>query len=527
MITLAIILAAAAVGFGLASWLRLPPIPLLILVGILLRLTDVLGPQSTLQNSLLLGLTFLVFFVGTELDISRVRGQRRTAVAVGTAHVTMLAGGGFMASAFLGFDLLSAVYVAVAVTASSTLSVVTLMRQRQQAFEPFARLVIGVLLLQDVLVILLLPVLTRATDGFAAIGTGILGTLALIALTGVCIRWVSPWVLLRLSLDEESTLLAVLGILFTFVGLAQGMGLPMVTGAFLAGVALSSFPVSGVVRGQVSSLSDFFLAIFFVTLGASVSLPNLRQLMLEGILLSGVLLLTPPLVMLLARRAGLTARSSIEAAHLLAQCGEFSLVVALLGVERGHVGENVLAVIVLMVVVTITMMPLLTSDRVTWQLMRRLPGASRGEPQVRPRGHVLLLGCGRHMRQLLDQLLRHQPQLVVVDEDAGVIGSLRSRGIAALRGDGADYRVLRRAGARDARVIISTMRRLRDHERLLRFVSGPRVLVRVFEPAEARRCESLGATVVVESEAAAQEFMEWFERDSGQPPVVQSSAKDG
>lgn len=512
MTIVAIILAAAAVGFGLATWWRIPAAPLLILLGVALRVSGVLGGQPTLQNALLLGLTFLVFFVGTELEVTRVGDQRRTAVVVGLAHVAMLGGFGLFAAMLLRFDLLSALYLALAVTASSTLSVVTLLRQRQQAFEPFARLVVGVLLLQDVLVILLLPVLTRATDSGAAIAMGVVGTLAMIGLTGVCVRWISPLLLLRLELDEESALLAVLAILFGFVGLAHGMGLPLVTGAFLAGVALSGFPVSGMVRGQVTSLADFFLAVFFVTLGASVSLLSLRQLLLEGVLLTGVLLLTPPLVMLMVRRAGLTARSAIETAHLLAQCGEFSLVVVLLGVERGHVGQNVLAVIVLVAVVTMTTMPLLATDAVTWQLMRRLPRRPRAEPPVRPTDHVLLLGCGRHMRQLLDQLLSQGQRVVVVDEDAGVIGGLREAGVTVIRGDGADYRVLRRAGARDARVIISTMRRQHDHERLLRFVSGPRVLVRVFNPSEARRCEAMGATVVVESEAAASEFMQWFDR---------------
>lgn len=85
--------------------------------------------------------------------------------------------------------------------------------------------------------------------------------------------------------------------------------------------------------------------------------------------------------------------------------------------------------------------------------------------------------------------------------------------MVAIRGDGADYRVLRAVGARHARVVISTMRRQRDHERLLRFVSGSRVLVRALDPGETQRCEALGATVVVESEAAAREFIQWFDRE--------------
>lgn len=506
-----VILITAAVGFALASWWRVPAMPLLILVGVVLSLTGWSADASTVRNAMLLGLTFLVFVVGTELDTGRVVGHWRAAASVAFAQSLVLGALGFVAARALRFDTLAALYLALALTASSTLMVVTILRNRQQFFEPFGRVVIGTLLIQDAMVVLLLPVLLHLPQGATAVLTGLVATVAMVGLTAVTRQWISPFLVLRMKLDDESMLLVVLGMLFAFVGLAHVMHLPIVTGAFLAGVALSGFPVSGVVRGQVTSLADFFLAVFFVALGALVTWPNWRQLMLEGMLIGGVLLLTPPIVMLILRRAGMTLRSSIESAHLLAQCGEFSLIIVLLGIEQGHVGHNLLAVVVVVSVVTMALTPWLADDRVTWRLMRWIPESPRERPTTPPRDHLLILGCGRHTRDMAARLHADGQSVLVVDDDPGVVLTLKKQGINAVRGDGADYRLLRVVGARQAKCIISTMRRMSDHQRLLRFVSGPKVLVRVFDWADGQRCQKMGATAVVESELAVDEFLRWYE----------------
>lgn len=226
-----------------------------------------------------------------------------------------------------------------------------------------------------------------------------------------------------------------------------------------------------------------------------------------------------PIVMLIVRRMGLTQRASIESAHLLAQCGEFSLIIVLLGIQQGHVGNNLLAVVVMVAVVTMTLTPWLANDRVTWRLMRWIPGGRDGHTVSRPENHVLILGCGRNTRELAVRLHTQGRSVLVVDDDPAIIQTMQEKGIDALRGDGADYLLLRNAGARQAKVIISTMRRMRDHERLLRFVSGPQVLVRVFDPADGQRLQEMGATVNVESELAADAFVQWFETHGRTTPA--------
>lgn len=514
MTTVMVILIAAGVGYALSHWWRLPAIPLLILVGVVLSATGLAGDSDTIRSGLLLGLTFLMFVVGSELDPGRTRGRWGLAFAVAAAHFLVLATLGLFAAWLLFSDWLAAGYFALAVTASSTLLVVSLLRQRQQLFEPMGRIIVGAMLIQDLLLLALLTVLVRVPDGPAAIASGLGGACALVLLTLICRRWVSPAIFLKFGLDDESTLLVILAVLFGFLGLTHLLGLPLITGAFLAGVGLSKFPVNGVVRGHLLSLADFFVTVFFVTLGALIVLPGWRQLVLEALVIAGVLLLIPPLIMAVLRRAGMTFRASIEGGHLIAQCGEFGLIVILVGVQQGHVGEELLATFIVVAVVSMSLTPWLSHDSVTWRLMRWISRDEVGRPERPPRGHVLMLGCGRSLR---DRLIDHIPpdqQLLVVDDDAGVVADLRKRGVTAVRGDGADFRLLRSVGARDARVVICTMRRMEDRRRLLRFVSGPHVVVRVFDSHEAKALDETGATIIIEADAATDALLRWLEQSN-------------
>lgn len=517
MIELTVILAAAVIALSVARASRIPHIPLLVLAGIGLTgvnhlLDGRLLTGEFVQDVLIFGLTFLVFLAGTELDPRRIGRQLPTAIKVGLAQFFLLGGVGLAVTRLAGFDWIAAIYLALAITASSTLVVVNLLRQRQQFFEPFGRLVLGVLLLQDVLVIVLLAGLTHLDEGALGVSHALLGIAGLFALAWIGLRWAWPRLLLSLRGDEEAQLLTVLGILFLFIGGAYWLDLPLVAGAFLAGFSLSRFPLSGLIRGQMSSLVDFFLALFFVALGATLIWPGPREVLLVGVLVLVVVLLTPPLVTWIAERAGLSTRVSIESGLLLAQCSEFSLVIALLGFERGYLQQPIVTVVAMVTVITMILTPMIATDQLTWTLMRWHPSAWRRTPRRRYSDHVLLLGCGDNGMRLLEGLIDRGERIVVVDDDPAVVEYVRQRyGVAAIRGDGADYRVLRNAGARSAKVIVSTMRRLADHRRLLRFARGVPALVRVFTPEAGAQVRPLGGTPIIYADAAAEAFLTWFD----------------
>jgi Trk K+ transport system NAD-binding subunit len=166
-----------------------------------------------------------------------------------------------------------------------------------------------------------------------------------------------------------------------------------------------------------------------------------------------------------------------------------------------------------------TLTPVLATDRVTWTLMRRAARLRR-RPVGRYREHIVVLGCGRHMTRIIKQLVEAGRTVVVVDDDAVAVEQAKQAGAVALRGDGADLRMLRLSQARYANLVLSTMRRLEDNLRVLEHVRGPRVLVRVFSDIDGRRINAMGGLAIVEANAGAAQFHTWFHNNFVPDPHV-------
>ncbi len=510
MTAITLLLLAAATGLALSRATGLPSIPMLLVAGALLsRLAPL--PEGLLQDALLLGLTVMVFVAGIELSPQRVGAQTTAALKVGIAQFLLMGAVGFGAALAFGYSLVTSAYLALAMTASSTLVVVGLLQERRQLFEPFGRMVTGVLLLQDLLIILSIPVITRLSEGPAAVTAGVLATLGVVALAEAVVRWLGPFVLTRFGEDEEVLLLLVLAVLFAFLGLANLLRLPLVSGAFLAGVSLSGFPVRGLVRGQLASLSDFFSALFFTALGGFLPIPAWAELVQGAGFILVVILITPPLVAFVAERAGLSARPALAAGLLLSQTSELSLVIGLQGMVFGQISEAVFGIIALVTLVTMMLTPFLATDRVTWTLVHRHPFRARRALPEPPHGHVLLVGGGRNGVALLEVLVVSPNRVVVLDDDPALVHWLEESRIPAIRGDASDSGTLRAAGADRARIIVSTIRRTKDNGPLLEMVRSAPVLVRAFNIEDARWIEARGGWPILYSEAAAEDFLEWYQ----------------
>jgi CPA2 family monovalent cation:H+ antiporter-2 len=518
MTALAILLLVAALGLGIANWLRLPPLPVLLCAGVGVSALG-LAPKESLLSTLELGLAFLVFAAGVELNPRRFVSQRRAAIWIAAIHFCVLGLGGFLLARMLGFDLLAAVYLGLTVSASSTLVTLRELRRRRQTFEPFARLVVGVQLIQDLAMIVAVVLLASSHDN----ARGVIYVLSRAALLGAlalaCQRWLLPWLLIRRRPDEETLLLTVLAALFLFLGMASALGLPSIVGAFLGGFALSAFPLSGIVRGQLTTLSDFFGAIFFTALGESLVFPG-GGLLLKALALAAlVLLIRPPLIAFIAERCGLSARNAIETGLLLAQTSEFSLLLGIAGLHMGHISPEVFSVIAVIAVLTMTLTPFLANERVTLRLLHRHPVRRRLSSEGVKRDHVLVLGFGAAGMWVIKPLRAAGHEVLVVDDDPVVIGELRNAGVHCMPGDGAEEKTLLRAGAREAKLIIVSMRRVEDAATVLRFAPGVPVVTRVFESSDAARIVQLGGVPVLNSSAAVEAFMEWFEKSGKTVPA--------
>ncbi len=516
MTAFALLLAAAAIGYAAAHLLRVPAIPLLLILGMAASALVAL-PEGFLEDVLMLGVMVVVFVAGIELNPDRVGRYLGTALRVGVLQFFVLGAAGLWAAHLLGFSLQTAAYLGLALSASSTLVVIRLLQQRRELYTPMGRMVTGILLLQDLLVILLIPVVTLLDEGALAVGIGVGSTLALMLLAAGLLRWVTPRVLPRVADDEERLLLLVLAVLFVFLGIAHLLNVPLIGGAFLAGVALSPFPVNALVRGQLNSLGGFFSALFFTTLGAILTIPTPGEVVQAAILLGLVIVLTPPLVALVAERNGFSARGGVGAGLILSQTSEFSLVVGIQGMLLGQISDSAFSVIVLVTVASMMLTPILATTPVTGLLIRLHPWSGTRREEEPPEGHILVVGCGASGLALLETLVGTPHEIWVIDDDPAVVEQIDEAGFRVIRGDATDRSVLREAGAPHARMVVSTVRFPKDSGPLLELANGVPVLVRAFDESDAAWIEERGGVAVSYSEAASDELLRWFREEFDAP----------
>lgn len=514
----ALLLVTAAVAYGLAKYFRLPAIPVLIGGGMALRLSGVVPPELEVgedgaADMLELGLVFLVFASGVELNPGRFRRFRKAVLWVAGVQFGLAMGVGFLFAKWMGLGALEAVYVGGGLAASSTLVVLRHLMNRKAMFEPYGRVVTGVLLVQDVALVLLIVLLSRVDGGGWDVGKALFEVLLMGGIAWVAQRFVIPKLVFRFKPDEENLLLWLVAVLLAFVGGASWLDLPLISGAFAGGFVFSAFPLNGLVRGQLSSLVDFFQAMFFVGLGALLGVPEWEFWAKAGVYSLVVIVVTPPLVALVAEWRGLNARSGIESGLLLAQTSEYSVLLAISGLVLGHVSVDTFSVLALTTVITMALTPVLGREQVANFLLPFHPLRKRMGEEGSHVGHVLILGFGSAGMWTLKPLLAQGENVLVVDDDAVVCSVLAKKGIPFLRGDGAEREVLEKAGAKDAKLIIASMRRVGDAVNVLRHVEGVPVVARVFEKEDEEVIRKAGGIPVMNSMAAADTFMDWVENN--------------
>ena len=512
----AILLITAAVAYGLARYFKLPSVPVLIGSGMALSLAGLVPEEVSLgggegaMDILELGLVFLVFASGVELNPGRFKKFTKAVVWVSGAQFAIAMVAGFLCARWMGLDALEAIYMGGGLAASSTLVVLRHLQNRKAMFEPYGRVVTGVLLFQDVALVLLIVLLSRVDGGGWNVGKGLFEAIVMGGVAWIAQRFIIPKLVFRFKPDEENLLLWLVAVLLSFVGVASWLELPLISGAFAGGFVFSAFPLNGLVRGQLSSLIDFFHAMFFVALGALLGVPGLDLWVQAALYSSVVVVVTPPLVALLAEWRGLNARAGIEAGLLLAQTSEYSILLGLSGFLLGHVSADTFSILALTTVMTMVLTPALGREVVATFLLPYHPFRRHEKAKDSSKGHVLILGFGSAGMWTVKPLVEQGESVLVVDDDAAVCRALEKKKIPYLRGDGAEEDMLEKAGARDAKLVIASMRRVGDALTVLKYVKGVPVVARVFEEEDREKVEAAGGIAVMNSDAAADTFMAWL-----------------
>lgn len=356
-----LLLLAAGVG-AVGVRLRQPLIVSFIAVGILAG-PSVLGWVSANdQVDLLakLGITLLLFVVGLKLDLHIIRTMGPVALATGLGQVAFTSIIGYLLGLLLGLTPIAALYVAVALTFSSTIIIVKLLSDKREVDTLHGRIALGFLIVQDLVVVLVmigLNTLGEANDAPLPLTvlTMLAKGLAFLLLVGMTMRYLLPRLLRLLSRSQELLVIFAIAWAVALAALGASLGFSKEVGAFIAGVTLASTPYRDVLGARLVSLRDFLLLFFFLDLGARLDLAMLGGLFVESMVFSLFVLLGNPLIVMVIMGAlGYRRRTGFLAGLTVAQISEFSLILGALGLSLGHIDANTMGLITLVGLITIS-----------------------------------------------------------------------------------------------------------------------------------------------------------------------------
>ncbi|HQI81696.1 MAG TPA: cation:proton antiporter [Deltaproteobacteria bacterium] len=476
-ITAILVLAAVAGVAGLR--LRQPLIIAFLAAGILAGPSGLGIIQSYDQIELFahIGIAVLLFIVGLKLDLALIRTTGAVALATGLGQVVFTSIIGFFIALALGMDAVSAAYVAVALTFSSTIIIVKLLSDKKEIDSLHGRIALGFLIVQDIMAILALIGLATFDTGrsaqaapHVAMALVIVKVTVLILGIGILMRYVLPGLLKRLAASSELLILFAITWALLVSALCDRLGLSKEVGAFLAGISLASTEYRDAIGARLVTLRDFLLVFFFIDLGARMEWSAVGDQLGQASIFSLFVLVGNPLIVLAIMGAmGYRRRTGFLAGLTVAQISEFSLIVAAAGLALGHISPQTMGLITLVGVVTIlaSTYMILYSGRLYEVFSPWLGVFERSNPYreaqcndcfVMPRVDVVLVGLGGYGRELAENLLERGRQIIGVDFDPQALDYCRSRGIPVLYGDMGDPETHDGLPLAHARWVVSTVR---------------------------------------------------------------------
>ena len=457
-----------------------------------------------------LGLIFMLFMIGLEIDLKKiVRAGKVILFAAGG----QLIGGVVLGILFfiaiglsMGSGHFDALYLCVACALSSTVIIVKVLYEKRELDTLPGRITLGVLVLQDIFAILFLavqPSLDNLQVSVILLSIARVGVLVGVAL--VLSRYVLPWLFHQIARRPELILLGALAWCFLIGEIAERLHLSREMGSLVAGVSLSTFPYALDVTAKVTTLRDFFITLFFVSLGMTIPIPGasvigLALTIAAFTVVSRVVTTFLPLYLM---NQGL--RASLLPAINLAQISEFSLVVIQTGVLANHISKETssaasFAFVVLAVLSTFVMG---RSDQVTRGLIGLLKGIGlrdldhKHEGEGHEGGHgearrIVILGFFRAASALLSEIERRSPavleQITVIDFNPLVFRTLTDRGMHVVYGDISNVDTLVHAGVGKSELIIlsipDSLLKGADNEKLVRHVRSLNPTAKIVATAE-------------------------------------------
>ena len=468
---IALILMAAFLGGVVAQRLGLPLILGYILAGVLVGPNTggpTVGEIEEIELLAEIGVALLLFTVGLHFPLGELAPVRRIALLGTPVQMALTIAFGYGVGRFVGLSTLEAIWFGALLSISSTAVVLKTLAEQGVLNTLASRVVIGMLIVQDIAVIplmILLPELGNVGEGFSQLGIAALQAVVFLAAMALFGTRVLPWLMSKI-VDLGSRELFLISVVATGLGIGYGtylFGLSFAFGAFVAGMVLSQSDYSYQALADVTPLRDIFAMLFFVSVGmlidpaflweraGTIVLIVLLVFVVKGFIFGG-----------LARSFGYGNIVPFAAGLALFQVGEFSFVIARVGIDAGAISQETYSLALTTAVLTMALTPFATRlapvlygrwrEKFPRELMRTF-----NLPDAGLRDHVVILGhdqVGTFVAQLLHRLGQ---AFVVVDINPERMDAARGSGFPTVYGDAAAEPVLEAARAGTARLIIVTV----------------------------------------------------------------------
>ncbi len=522
-------LVAAVIGVILCRSLRLPPMLGYLAVGVLIGPHALALAQDSegLRYLAEFGVVFLMFVIGLEFNLPKLRSMRRLVFGLGLMQVLLT-----IAGALLGNLLLRAVtgwfglqwqlgwqgalVLGAAMAMSSTAIVVKLMAERLELESEHGRRVMAVLLFQDLAVVpllVLIPAL-KVSGEEMALELGWAGLKAA-AVLGLLLwggqRLMRRW--LTLVARRKSEELFILNLLLITLGLAwltEHAGLSLALGAFVAGMLIAETEFKHQVETDIRPFHDVLLGLFFITIGMKLDWqPVVDQWLLVGLLALLPTVLKFALVALLARAFGAAPGTALRTGLYLAQAGEFGFVLLGLGAQQGLIAAQWVSPVLAAMVLSMMLTPLIVmaSNRIVMKLsssdwlLQSVQLTTIAKKAIKADAHVIICGFGRSGQNLAQMLEGERIPYMALDLDPDRVRQAAAAGRSVVFGDAARLQALLAAGLKRASAVVISYHDTPSALKVLHLIRSQAptvpVIVRTVDDSDIDALREAGAAEVV------------------------------
>lgn len=510
---IAVILIISAIFAFLAKMLRQPLMPAYVLAGLIIG-PLVLGFVSNLDLILAfseIGIAFLLFTAGLEISFRKIKEAGLIRISlIGLLQVGIIFGISMALAGFMGLSALQAAYIGIILAFGSTMVDIKLLSDRGELVTLHGRLVLGILLLQDLIAIIAIVVFTSGSFAAAPLIIAFVKLAIILAIAIALQKFVLNKLFRFAARSNELLFLSSLAVLFLFIILAYVSELSIVIGAFIAGVSLANSPFKLELESRISPLRDFFAILFFVALGMQIVFTGIgERLVLLTALLVGAILVKPLITLILLRVTGYQPRTSFLTSISLAQMSEFSLIIGGIGLTLGALDKSIFSTVILATIITMSITPYFIDFKngiykffrypVSW--LKFLPDRGNLEYLEKGNKEILLVGSHRMGGAMMEELLGKKDKLLIVDYNPEVIGALKKKKISCIYGDVSSPELLEKIDFSKLKLVISTVPNYEDTLHLLKKIKEispkTKVIVTGTRISEALRLYNAEADYVV------------------------------